>query len=387
MRILFVGMADQIHTARWIRQLEGPEWDCHLFPTEHGRRLNPELRNVTVHSLFPSPGVPPGVRESAFLPWNFAAGRTFLDQRLVRAGINDAWRLARVIRRLRPDVVHSLAIHVGGFLAREARELLGGSFPRWLVSNQGLDIHYWGRFPEYAEGIRKVLASCDEYLCECSRDIALARQFGFQGKEWPVLPQAGGLDVALMAELRQREVPSRRKLVLVKGYQHFYGRALVALKAIELCASGLAGYRVALFGVSGVDVELATREAARRTGLRIEIVPRSAHRVMLEMQAQARVCMSLSITDGACTSFLEALAAGAFPVQSNTGCSAEWSKQGEGALFVDPDDPHDVAAALQRAITDDVLVDRAAAVNWQPVLAGLDHERIRARVLARYRTP
>jgi glycosyltransferase involved in cell wall biosynthesis len=385
MKILFVAMADQIHTVRWIRQLEGTDWECHLFPTEHGRRLNPELGNVTVHSLFPSPNPPADVRETAFLQWHFGAGRTFIDSRLARRGIDDAWRLARVIRRIKPDVVHSLGIHVGGFLAHEARDRLGTRLPRWLVSNQGLDIHYWGRFPEYAGRIRQVLATCDEYLCECRRDLALARECGFKGREWPILPQAGGLDLELMKTLRAKEPPSRRRLILVKGYQHFYGRALVALKAIELCAPALAGYRAVVFGASGTDVELAAREVSRRTGIPIELMPRSPHRRLLELQAQARVSLSLSITDGACTTFLEAIAAGAFPVQSNTGCSGEWVTPGEGALFVDPDDPHDAATALRRAVTDDALVDRAAALNWPAVVSGLDRDKIRSVVLDHYR--
>lgn len=385
MKILFVGLADHIHTARWISQLEGSEWECHLFPTEHGRSINPELRNVTVHSLFRTPRLRPDVRETAFIPWRHGVGRTAMDRLLVRAGINDARRLAAVIRGVKPDVLHSLGVHLGGFLVEEARGFLKSPPPRWLVSNQGLDIHYFGKLKEYSDKIRTVLSSCDEYLCECRRDVALAREFGFKGKEWPVLPQAGGLDLASMRALRGRVRASERKLILVKGYQHFYGRALVALKAIEMSAPSLAGFRVVLFGVNGADVEFGARMVAQRTGVQIDIAPRTPHRDMLELQSQARVCVSLSVTDGACTTFLEAMAAGAFPVQSNTGCSAEWAKHGEGALFVDPDDPHDVAAALRLAVSDGALVDRAAELNWGPVERGLDRDRIRSTVLDRYR--
>jgi glycosyltransferase involved in cell wall biosynthesis len=384
MKILFVGQADSSHTVRWIRQLEGTGWDCHLFPAEHFRSINPELRNVTVHSLFQTRPLPPTVRESALIPWPLNVGRTFGEGLLRSAGIDDARRLARVIRRLKPDVVHSLCVHIGGFPTHEARELVGTPFPRWLVSNLGLDVYYFRHLEEYADRIRQVLSSCDEYLCECRRDVALAREFGFKGKTWPVLPQAGGLDLALMAELRACQPPSQRRLILVKGYQHFYGRALVALKAIELSATALAGYRVALFGVSGTDVEFTARMTAMRAGVPIEIVPRSPNRRILELQSQARICVSLSVADAACTTFLEAMAAGAFPVQSNTGCSAEWATHGEGALFVDPDDPHDVAAALRRAVTEDALVDRARELNWAVVVARLDQDKIRSIVLEHY---
>jgi glycosyltransferase involved in cell wall biosynthesis len=387
MKILFVGQADSYHTVRWIQQLEGTGWECHLFPAEHFRSLNPALRNVTVHSLFRTRPLPPTVSESAFIPWSVNVGKTFAERVLVQAGIDDARRLARIIRRVKPDIVHSLCVHIGGFPTFAAREILGPPFPRWLVSNLGLDVYYFRHLEEYAGRIRQVLSSCDEYLCECRRDLSLASEFGFKGKSWPVLPQAGGLDLALMQDLRRRRRPSERRLILVKGYQHFYGRALVALKAIELCAQSLSGYRVALFGVSGTDVEFTARIVAQRTGLPIEIVPRSPHRRMLELQSEARVSLSLSVADAACTTFLEAMAAGAFPVQSNTGCSAEWADDGVGALFVDPDDPQAVAAALRRAVTEDALVDRAADLNWGPVAAGLDQDKIRTTVLEHYGAP
>ena len=33
MRILFVAMADSVHTARWISQIDDQGWDIHLYPS------------------------------------------------------------------------------------------------------------------------------------------------------------------------------------------------------------------------------------------------------------------------------------------------------------------------------------------------------------------
>ena len=46
MRVLFVAMADSIHTARWIRQLQGQGWDLHLFPVDTSGGLPPKPGSV-----------------------------------------------------------------------------------------------------------------------------------------------------------------------------------------------------------------------------------------------------------------------------------------------------------------------------------------------------
>jgi glycosyltransferase involved in cell wall biosynthesis len=105
---------------------------------------------------------------------------------------------------------------------------------------------------------------------------------------------------------------------------------------------------------------------------------------VLRVQGKARVSIGLSISDGLSTSALEAVIMGAFPVQSNTSCLCELVKCGEGALMVPPEDPNEVAAAIQRAATDDNLVDRAAELNAQAARERLSEEVVRPVVIAMY---
>ena len=105
---------------------------------------------------------------------------------------------------------------------------------------------------------------------------------------------------------------------------------------------------------------------------------------LLAMHARARVSIGLNRSDGLSTSFLEAIAMGSFPVQADTACGRELTPAGRGALFVPHDDVDAVAAALRRALTDDALVDGAAAINAHVTAEFLDRRRIRARVLDAY---
>jgi glycosyltransferase involved in cell wall biosynthesis len=199
-----------------------------------------------------------------------------------------------------------------------------------------------------------------------------------------VLPNAGGLDVREEVALRARERSSTRKSIAIKGYQHWSGRALTALRAVELCADVLRDYRIVVFSASP-DVEIAVELLVQSTGLTVEVVPPSSHEDMLALFAQCRVFVGLSISDGISTSMLEAMALGAFPIQSCTSCADEWLTDGVTGIIVPPEDAKAVADAIRVAASNDKLVDEAQIANAQVAASRLNPERIREQVLAIYR--
>ncbi len=377
MRILFVGLPESIHTVRWIEQISDQGWDIHFFPVTSAA-LHPMFRNITVYrmSAARAPGLDPSVRVRGLWPLRKGAAR------LTSMVDNAAW-LARIIRWLKPDIVHSLGIQHGGYPALDAKVLLKRRFPPWIVANWGSDVYLFGRLAEHAERIRAVLSSCDYYQAECHRDVDLGRRFDFQGEILPVLPVTGGLDIEPARRLRHPGPTSERRLIAVKGYQHFAGRALVGLRAIELCADALAGYRIAVY-LASPEVRIAAELLAQNTGLPIEIIPHGSHEDMLRLHGLARISIGLSISDSISTSVLEAMTMGSFPIQSHTGCANEWFRDGEGGVLVHPEDPEGVASAIRRAIADDALVDRAAEINGQVVAERLDHAVVRPQVIAMY---
>ena len=110
----------------------------------------------------------------------------------------------------------------------------------------------------------------------------------------------------------------------------------------------------------------------------------AGHDDVLAMHGRARASISLAESDAICTSFLEAMVMGSFPIQSDTGCAQAWAEHGRTAMFVSPGDPEEVAAALRIALTDDELVDRAAEENALTAAARLDRETVLARAIEGY---
>lgn len=398
MRILFVAMCDSIHAARWINQIEA-EAEVHLFPA-FVDTVHPKLLHVPIYGM-PAPLV--GQHQAGF--WHRARRRAkqalkrMMPPRLRAAGralcapaesanqpsIEDrAKLLADVIQRVQPDVVHSMEFQHAGYLTLKAKERLGNRFPTWIATNWGSDIYLFGRLKSHANRVRAILQQCDYYSCECCRDVKLARQFGLRGQPLPVFPNAGGYDLERLSRLRGAMKTSERRLILLKGYQHWAGRALTGLRALELCADELRGYRMAIY-TPFPDVRLRAELFESNTGIPVEFVPPCPHEEMLGWFAQARVYLGLSISDGICTSMLDAIVTGAFPIQSDTACTDEWIEDGISGLVVPPEDPEPVARALRRALTDDGLVDRAAEINLRTARQRLDERIIAEKIRSFYR--
>ena len=131
-RILFVAMVNSIHAARWISQLPTSEFDIHLFPCQTARP-HPLLGDTTSHM---TGLIPRGVGLLSMV-----AGALRMKERLgiqrVPVLFQRSYWLARTIRRLKPDLVHSLEFQHAGYLALEARRRIRRGFPPWIATNWG----------------------------------------------------------------------------------------------------------------------------------------------------------------------------------------------------------------------------------------------------------
>jgi glycosyltransferase involved in cell wall biosynthesis len=388
MRILFVGMENSIHTARWINQISDQGWDIHLFPVD-GFAPSAELRNITVYglALWRPKYLHKSVRYVGLLPIG-RGGK--IVQRLFYRAFPQLWEYALelVFRMIKPDLVHSLEFQHGAYMTlpvmQKARRRLAAT-PKWIATNWGSDIYLFGRLAGHRERVRQVLEQCDFYSCECQRDVFLAQQAGLKGQVLPVFPNTGGFDLQELASLHKTRPTSARRTILLKGYQNWAGRALVGLRALARCAAELkaGGYAVAIY-LAGEEVSIAAEVFELETGIPTVLIPPCSHREMLEWFGKSRLYIGLSISDAISTSLLEAMAMGAFPIQSCTACADEWILDGESGLIVPPEDPDLIAGAIQRALRQDELVDRAAEINLQTTLERLDSSKIKPQVIALY---
>lgn len=388
MRILFVGFPDSIHTARWINQLVNEKWDIHLFPVHDGP-VHAELNGITVHSFFstwPAINNERVIRKG--LRWPILSGRgkikTILEKTAPGFAVDSA-RLAQTIQSLKPDALHVLEMQHAGYLTLKSLNLLrADAVPPCIYSSWGSDLYRYGCKSDHEVRIRDFLARCDYHIADCHRDLELARKFGFRGESLGVFPAGGGFELQHIQQFR-RPIEGRNVIAL-KGYQgeRLLGRALRALDALRMCPDLLKRYEVVVYSADR-EVSQELRQIAKTTEIRISELPYSPHNKMIKLMGRSRVAISIGLTDGTPLSLLEAMAMGAFPIQSDTVSTAEWIDNGRNGLLVRPEDPEAIAAALRQALSEDALIKNAAEINSQIIAQRVDAAVTTPQVIELYK--
>jgi glycosyltransferase involved in cell wall biosynthesis len=298
-----------------------------------------------------------------------------------------------VIRRIKPDVVQSVGLSVGGTLTYLAKSRSREKFPPWIAADwesqmQLLDYMSLGAIDPSA-----VLSSCDYYLCQSPRDLEEARNKRFLGQALPFFPNGGAIDISHCSQFRQPGPASKRRLILVNGCPQWPGRAFVALRAIERAAHQLDGYRVAVYQPLP-EIEIKAELIAQDTGIPFDMIHHASNDDVFQLLGRSRVYLGLQVSGAVTSLFFHALAMGAFPIQSASSFADElkllfygycvWISNGLTGLLVPPEDPGPVAEAICKAAVDDALVDNAAQENRRMVTQLLDIHQVRPQIMAMY---
>ena len=370
-RVVAVGMLDSVHFARWLSVFETEQMDFFVFPSTANRKVHPILLRLLKgggNATFKTLSIGPKFLIPLHLVDKLVGNR-------VRALL-----LSLRIRQFSPHFLHAVEFQNAGYLASRTYEKLTDKRPIFIATNYGSDIYWFSRYRKHSQLISKLLAQVDRYAAECGRDVELARQLGFSGDVMPVLPNAGGF---ARSQLGGELLPvDKRKLIMVKGYHGWVGRAHIALQALESISAELQDYEIVVYSCNLSTKKLAT-QVAKRTGLTITTYSKGAltHDVMVEKFSRSLIYVGLSLSDGISTSMLEAMAMGAIPVQTSTACCDEWFS--ETGVAIETLAAEEVAQGIQRAIGLALTTD-SAAKNRETIRARASREEIAKQALAFY---
>ncbi|CAN1644205.1 GT4_WlbH-like domain containing protein [Candidatus Nanopelagicaceae bacterium] len=356
-QVLLVGMLDSIHVARWLSQFKDSSIDFLIFPSKKFRKIHPELVVLSRYNNYRIFGLSRTERISGyldFLKYVLPAKMGFENRRL-RA-------LNKILLHRNFDFIHALELQGAGYLVDSLDvELLRN--PSLIVTNWGSDIYFFKKFPDHERRIKSLLAKADFYSAECERDYKLARNLSFSGIGLPCIPNAGGFD--LVGSSQELSLPSHRKQILIKGYGGIFGRADLPISILESIAEEFPSYSFHFYSVTE-DVQLLLDRLPEKLLSRIRITTvkqRIAHSEMLREFQKSRIYIGCSESDGVSTSFLEALATGAYPIQTGTSCANEWVMKGAVASIVELTESS-LLSAIREALIDDSLIDDASRINF-----------------------
>ncbi len=392
-RILFVGAAESSHTYAWIDLLEGSGLNARLFalPNAAPPEAWPVRAYVTAYRHEAT--LDPRTRAALYPP---GAAARFAVRNLRRAfrreGSPEAsaarW-LAEVVRRWRPDVIHTLALTTASYFYAGARKRFGlEGRGLWVVQARGgPDLALYRLVPEHAGRIREVLEGCDQFVADNERNYEIALECGLRREALSplgVVPGTGGIDVDALARAGTGKPSGRTVLLWPKAYECPQSKALPVFEALKL----LGEERLARFEVHMLAMTGETRmwfetlpPWLRRLCRTHERVPRE---LALDLMTRARVMLAPTLSDGVPNALYESMAAGAFPVLSPLETITPVVREGENVLFARNLFPEEMAGALSRALEDDALVDAAAPRNLELVRRLADRAAIGPRVVAFY---
>ncbi|QEX21441.1 hypothetical protein FRZ61_13660 [Hypericibacter adhaerens] len=370
--VLVVALPDSVHAQRWMKMMRRHGFRLLLLPIYAAAVDDPDDCWRIVGDREAGETLLPGqigiidlaaLRARSRLPAKAARFPAKEDSVSVIRNLIPPTDVVAAIQEFSPDLVHSLEIQHAGYLCLAAKRWLGTRFPRWLLSNWGSDVFLYRKLPDHAAILKEIACSIDAYLSECRRDVNIVRELGYAGPIQDPLPASGGIDFASVPSLDALPRPSRRRMILVKGYHNWAGRALHVLSAIHLAAAELRHVPIRV-NLASTEVKAMIRDIAENDGLDIEAAPHLAdHRDAVARLGQARITLGFGISDGISTTLLEAMAVGTFPIQSDTSCACEWIRNGVDGIILPVHQTRDLASALVRASKDDALVDNAAARN------------------------
>ena len=357
-RILVVCMLDSIHSARWLKQFENDNYEFLIIPSKRHRRIHPLIVSLVKNQ---------GSSRYRVKGTNFATMSPYFD--FIRYEIVSRFipflsrrkNLERCLGEFNPSIVHAIEIQGAGYLVLDA---LSGQLFNFdlIVTNWGSDIFFFQNIPVDREKISSLLKIATHYSAECRRDYVLATELGFSGVELPLIPNSGGFAEEKLNEYQ--EDCSKRKLIVIKGYEGKFGRASIVMELLPKIFEKYAEFSVFIYSVTS-DIEPIIKEIADEFPGRLKysnVSDRLDHDSMLQLFAKARVYIGISVSDGISTSFLEALATGAYPIQTNTSCASEWTSLGAVASIVKLD-LNLIMSALDEALSNDDLVASAQLAN------------------------
>lgn len=325
---------------------------------------------VHIFSLLPPVALIPGVTVHDLPRWSDSPRLSYVAA---------APRLRRLLRALRPQVVHAYFATGNGLLAA-----LAGVHPL-VVSTAGSDVLISPQRSRLMRWLlRWVFRQADLVTTLAPHMERAVRQVGCEpGKLLTVL--LNGISLADYPLRAPRPLGSPVRVICTRGMQARYRHDLILQTAHQLRAAGQA-LTWTLIGTGPARPALEAQ--ARHLGLAdiVRFTGRQPRTAIPSALAASDLFVSMSPTDGVSSSLLEAMATGVLPVVPDNEPNRGWIETGVGGILVPEISTPALSLSILHALEGgEELIARAAAHNRAVIEAHADLERTLAILIDHYR--
>lgn len=374
MRILIVSVFSN-HLFNWVLQLKESGHEVHWFDLNDAntyvKRIDFVHQTVKWKRIVEYPG-------RYWIKNNISSLDTIIE-RFNNRKFLDVFQ--KKFEEIQPDVIQSFEMHSA------CVPILGlmNNHPKikWIYSAWGNDLFYYQNEPEKLKGIKAVFDRLDYMFADCTRDFLIAEKHGFKGEYLGTFPGGGGYDLSysdpMVREFKDRDT------ILIKGYEHKFGRCNNVLDALLEIEDDIKGFNIIVFAATKEVLEKVKAPEFKKMK-NLEVNKNIARGELLELMGRSLIYVGNSISDGMANTLLESVIMGSFPIQSNPGgASAEIIEHGKnGFLIENPEDIKEIATLVKRAVIDPELLRSGIAYNDTHIKPLLERKYIRDQVLEKY---
>ncbi len=332
------------HFFQWVNQLKDSGYEVYWFDITDG---GPKSEKIAwVHQI-----------KGWKLKWDFPF-RTKIKKHLpklysfiLKYNQNDTSKVfENKINAIKPDIVHCFEMLLSGLPIISVMEQ--NAIPL-IYSSWGSDVFYHENLGISKAALHQFYKRTNYLITDCNRDYKLAVSQGFKNKFLGVFPGNGGVSVDAGKILPNL----KRHTILIKGYDDGVGKASVVLQAIEKLPKQLfqqkniVVYSADSSVIKQIQASPILQELSINTHSRYTFIQ---NETLLQLMGKSCIHIANSVSDGMPNALLEAMAMGAFPIQSNPGgVTEEVIVHGDnGFLIANPLDANEIATHIETALTD-----------------------------------
>ena len=274
-------------------------------------------------------------------------------------------RARRLIRRLKPDIVHAHYVTSCGVAA-----LVCGFHPT-VVTAHGSDLTVGIKSRIWRPLLKKVFAFSD-CVNVVSLDLAdMAKSLGVDPDKIRTLTP--GIDTERFALSRRPQFDRSRplRLVCTRRLEAVFDHHMI-IDALTVLKEKRIRFEMTFAGDGSLRGGLKQRVEEAGLGESVRFAGKLDNDDLPEVLGRQDVYLSASLWDGASLSLLEAMATGLFPIVSNIKANSTWLDHGVDGLLHRVGDPADLAECIVRFCNNPQMAAEAAARNREKVVESAD---------------
>ncbi len=345
--LVYLANVRSVFTIRWANYFASRGWNVHIVTWRAPRSVSPLLENIRIWRILSPPHY--------VFRWSALA------------------EIAIRLRRLHPDIVHGHYLHTFGVLAGFSTYIHGGC--PVIVSGWGPHGLLHCRQP-----LRRLIRIATTHADAVTASTAyladiLRREYGVADEKLHCFPW--GVDTTVFScrcgpapEQPDNALQTPAGLPVIfspRTAARHYRIEMVVRAVAQLHRSGQTVRLVVAAGPGADRAYLARLQQLVGQSRLQDAVVIIEHELtadqMADLYRSAVATVSIPVDDQFGASVLEAMACGSVPIVSRLPAYRQYLTDGENALFVNGDDPGELAKAIARAMSDTALQQRCTTVN------------------------